>query len=485
MSRFLPWLFCCFAVFTAGCSLGPNYSRPDLGIEVPEVYVAAPAGEAGTLLPQDRWWRGFNAPGLNTLVSEVVENNTDIRQAAAAVLEYRSVLRQRRADEYPVLDLQTQALRQEQSVANLFGEPATVRTDTFSLTLPASFEIDLWGRLSRATEAARADLLAAEENRHTVVQSLVAEAVSQYFTISSLNAQLRITRRLVETFQENLDLVEARYQQGLSSILDVRQARRSLAQSEAEIPTLVQAVGRTRQALSVLKGAYPDLAAGPESEEWDLELPPAVPAGLPAELLNRRPDIRSAEASLKAACERIGVAKASRFPSISLTGSFGYSSDEISALFEPDGELWRIASGAFQPLFDGGLRQAAQRAAEARYHRQLAAYASTVLQAFADVESALLTREQQIKRYKRLTEYRNEADRTLDTALDRYQRGLASYLNVLDAQRALFQSELSLVETRNAIYTNRVALHRALGGDWGRMGDSDQRIESPVNKAKL
>jgi multidrug efflux system outer membrane protein len=192
-----------------------------------------------------------------------------------------------------------------------------------------------------------------------------------------------------------------------------------------------------------------------------------VPAGLPSELLVRRPDIRSAEAALQAACARIGAAKANRFPQITLTGSFGYSSEELTALFEPENELWQIAAGIFQPLFDAGKRKAVQRAAEARYERQLAVYAKTVLEAFSEVEGALLTRREQIDRYERLEVYLKEAGHTLETAMDRYQRGLADYLNVLDAQKALFQARLNLVETRTAIYTNRVRLYRALGGGWG------------------
>jgi multidrug efflux system outer membrane protein len=353
-------------------------------------------------------------------------------------------------------------------VVNSFtGENVTVKTDSFSLTLPASFELDLWGRLSRATEAARADLLAAEENRQTVIHSLIAEAASQYFTIQSLEARLQISRQLTRTYRENLELVEARYRQGLSSILDVRQARRSLAQSEAEIPPLVQALGKARQALAVLQGQYPAKTIGPAGAQSRFELPPPIPAGLPAGLLNRRPDIRAAEASLKAACARIGVAKANRFPQIRLTGSFGYTSNELQELFEPENELWQLAAGIVQPVFDAGKRKAAQRAAEARYRQQVAQYAKTVLEAFSEVEAALLTRRQQMDRYERLEIYLKEAKATLDTALDRYQRGLANYLNVLDAQKARFQAELSLVETRNAIYTNRVSLYRALGGGWG------------------
>ena len=462
-------LFWIFGFLTAGCmKLGPEYQRPDTDFETPGAF--AEAGQAGPqpYVPQHNWWKQFEAPRLNEVVARVLTHNPDIRKAAASVLEYRALIGQTRADQFPSLDLNAQASRAQQSVVEPFtGENVTVKTDTFTLTLPASFELDLWGRLSRATEAARADLLAAEENRQTVIHSLIAEAVSQYFNIQSLEARLQISRRLTRTYRENLELVEARYRQGLSSILDVRQARRSLAQSEAEIPPLVQALGKARQALAVLQGQYPAKPAEPSGGQSRFELPPPIPAGLPAELLNRRPDIRAVEASLKAACARIGVAKANRFPQIRLTGSLGYTSNELQELFEPENELWQIAAGIVQPVFDAGKRGFAQKAAEARYRQQEAQYAKTVLEAFSEVEAALLTRRQQIERYERLEIYLKEAKATLDTALDRYQRGLANYLNVLDAQKASFQAELSLVETRNAIYTNRVSLYRALGGGWG------------------
>lgn len=468
MKRLAPALIViCLAI--AGCMrLGPDYKRPEAGIGVPGKYQET--GETGTsqYVANNKWWEEFGDPHLNQIVAKTIFSNPDIHKAAASVMEARSIVRQTRADQYPSLDLDANASRQQQSVIDYMagGDYTTVKTDSFSMTLPASFEIDLWGRLARATEAARADLLAAEENRRTIVQSLVAEAVTQYFNIQSLEAQLRITRQLTETYEKNLELVEARYRRGLTSVLEVRQARRSLAQSEAEIPSLTQAIGKARQALAVLQGRYPEAAGDKANRKKEVDPPPPIPTGLPSELLNRRPDIRAAEASLEAACARIGVAKANRFPQITLTGSYGYTSNELQSLFEPESELWRIASDIYQPVFDAGKRKAAQKAAEARYRKQLAAYAKTVLDAFAEVEGALLTRKQQIERRSRLMDFSNEAEATLETAFDRYQRGLTDYLNVLDAQQAKFQADLNLIKAEYTIYTNRVALYRALGGGW-------------------
>lgn len=461
------------ALATAGCmALGPDYQRPERLTAIPRTYESSD-NDIQPYVSNSKWWEEFNDSRLNRIVARVVAGNPDIQKAAASVMESRALVGQTRADQYPSIELNASASRQQQTIVEpMSGDNVSVKTDSFSLTLPASFELDLWGRLARATEAARGDLLAAEENRRTIVQSLIAEAVSQYFNIQSLKEQLRITQKLTQTHQENLELVEARYRRGLTSVLEVQQARRSLAQSEAEIQPLLQAIGKARQALAVLQGSYPT-SSEQTAQASEFKLPPPIPAGLPSDLLNRRPDIRAAESTLKAASARIGAAKANRFPQINLTGSFGYTSDELNALFKPESELWKIASGIFQPLFDAGKRKSAQQAAQARYQKQLAAYAKTLLDAFAEVEGALLTRKQEIDRRSRLQVFVNEADATLQTALDRYQRGLTDYLNVLDAQQANFQAELNLVKTQYAIYTNRVALYRALGGGWDNLEGSD------------
>ncbi len=457
-----------FLAATGCMRLGPDYERPKTGIDIPEAYKERKTRQTRSCLPQDLWWQQFDDPRLNRVIADVLRSNQDIAKAAASVSEAAAVAGQTAADQLPSLDLNAEASRQEQSfVSPMAGGYQSVRIDSFSLTLPASYEVDLWGRLARATEAARAELLAAEKNRQAVVQSLVAEAAAQYFNIQYLQRQLSVTRELKNSYQENLELIEARYRRGLASVLELRQARRSLAQSESEIPPLKQSIGKARHKLAVLQGKYPETGGLQNDPATAFALPPAVPAGLPSELLNRRPDIRAAEASLQAACAKIGAAKASRFPQITLTGSFGYTSEELDLLFEPRNQLWRIATGIVQPVFDAGKRKAAQRAAEARYEKQLAAYAKTVLDAFAEVEGALLTREQQIDRYKRLQDYLTEAQKTLGTALARYRRGVTDYLNVLDAQQAKYQAELSLLDTQYAIYANRVSLYRALGGGWG------------------
>ncbi len=457
----------------AGCtSLGPDYQRPGLGTGVPRTWLQGP-GEPGERGVQERWWEAFGRPELDRMMQDILERNLDIREAAARVLEVRARLTSSRADRFPKVDFETGARRQRQTVTTAIPtlqgpvqEARRTTIDSHDLSLPASFELDLWGRLARAEEAARQDLLQAEENRRTVVQSVVAETASLFLQTEALERRLHITRRRIENYEQSLALVERRYEHGLTSILDVRQARRSLARAQALLPPVRQDLGKTRHALSVLAGRYPEAGdPGAPSEVAFRGIEP-VPPGVPSDLLERRPDIRAAEASLRALNARVGEALASRFPRISLTGSFGYSSETLNRLLEPASELWNIAMGAAYPLFDAGRLKAAQRAAEARYRQGAAAYARTVLQAFAEVEDALLTREEQLERRERLLEFLEEARVTQEVAESRYGRGLVDYLNVLEAVQTRYQAEEEVVLADLAIATNRVALHRALGGGW-------------------
>jgi multidrug efflux system outer membrane protein len=435
-------------------NLGPNYRRPGIGIKVPDSYQHTPA-ETAMPEPDDQWWRAFNDLELNQLVDEVLKNNLDIKIATAAVLEVRAQLVSTRADRFPQMGVEAGVERRQ------IPKPSSVSIDrtstTYDLALPASFEIDLWGRLARAEEAARANLLQAEENRRTVAQTVVAETVTLYLQMESFERAIEIAERLVESFRRSLTLVESRYKRGLTSVLDVRQARRVLAGAESTLPSLRQDLGITQQALAVLLGRYPETRPPRlQPEDYYNRLAP-VPPGLPSELLLRRPDVRAAEDQLVALNALVGVAKASRFPRIVLTGSYGYTSDDLDRLFKPENELWGIALGIAQPLFDAGKLQAAQ-------------YAKTVLTAFAEVEGAFLTREEQLKRRKYVVIFLHEAREAQRLAESRYEKGLVDFLTVLDTQRTRFEGERDLVVVDFVLLNNRVNLHRALGGGWADPG---------------
>jgi multidrug efflux system outer membrane protein len=446
--------------------VGPDYAPPKPPAGMPSAYQHAAPGENQLPAPPDDWWRTFQDPELNQLVEAVVANNLDIRKAVAAVLEVRAQFRETRADRWPTLSIEARASQTRQTTTSTLTGTATT-SESYSLYLPATFELDLWGRLARAEDALRAQLLAAEENRLAIAQTVVAETVDLYLTKIALEREVHVTRRSVQAYKDSLDLVTRRYNKGLTSILDVRQARRTLAQTEAGLPLLVQELGLAQQNLELLAGRYP-LSHPAKIPPEDYYVPYAqVPAGLPSNLLNRRPDIRTAEARLKALHAQVGVAYASRFPRITLTGQWGYKSDDLSDLFDSTSELWNIAAGLVQPLFDFGKRKAAQRAAQARFMQGQVDYARTVLSAFADVENALLTRQQQLQRREGVLIFLSEARATQKTAQQRYERGLVDYLAVLEAQQVRFRAELELIRVEKAIYQNRVALHRALGGGWG------------------
>ena len=311
-------------------------------------------------------------------------------------------------------------------------------------------------------------MLQSEEIRLATAQSAVAEAISLYLEMEAIERQIQITEQSIQVYRQSLSFVENRYKRGLAANLELRQARRTLAEAESGLPTLLLELGVVQQNLSVLMGEYPTTRpARLQPDEYYKHLEP-VPPGVPSELLLRRPDLRAAEANLRALNARVGVALASRFPSITLTGSYGYLSDDVLKLFQPESLFWSLAGGVLQPLFDGGALKAQQLGAEAAYQGGVVAYAETVLNAFAEVENALLTRREQEERRKHLLVFLNEARETQKAAEKRYARGLTEYVNVFEAQQTRYQAEQNLVLTDLAIMTNRVALHRALGGGWAQ-----------------
>ena len=461
----------CYLMVTAyylilyGCiDLGPDYQRPDLGIETPQSFEYTPA-ETRSLVVDDRWWEVFNDRELNQYVEQALKNNWDLKQAAARILEARSEYVRIRADRFPTVDISGIKDRRQVSGGDL-GDSQIL--DRYDLTAPASYEVDLWSKLKKASQAAWADILQEEEARRSIAQTVVAETISLYLDMEAVERRLQIAEQSIKAFRESLQFVETRYRRGLTSALDVRQARRVLAEAETIVPQLEQELGIIQQQLSVLIGRYPDTrAARTQPDDYYKELAP-VPPGLPSDLLWQRPDLRAAEADLKSLNELVGVAKANRFPRITLTGSYGWSSDELNNFLTGDNVVWNITYGIVQPAFNAGRLKAGQRAAEARYQQGVARYVQTVLDAFAEVEQALLTREAQLDRRARELRFLEEARATQRVAQNRYIRGLVIYLDVLNAQITRYQAEDSLVQVDLALYRNRVALHRALGGGWGQ-----------------
>jgi multidrug efflux system outer membrane protein len=449
-------------VVHACINLGPDYQKPELGIQTPNSYEYAPS-DSQSLVVDDRWWESFADRELNDLVEAVIENNWDIKQAAARILEARAQYVRVRADRFPNVDIA--GVKDRRLVGGGQSEDGII-VDNYELRAPADYEVDLWSRLKKASQAAWDDILREETARLAVAQAVVAETVTLYLEMESVERRLQIAAQSIEAFRQSLQFVETRYRRGLTSVLDVRQARRVLAQAETLVPQLEQELGIIQQQLAVLAGRYPEThAPRRQPPDYYKQLPP-VPPGLPSDLLWRRPDLRAAEAQLKSLNELVGVAKAARLPTITLTGSYGWSSNELSNLLRRENIAWNLTAGIVQPAFNAGRLKANQRATEARYQQGAAEYVKTVLTAFAEVERALLTRERQMDRRERELNFLEEARATQRVAENRYIRGLVIYLDVLNAQITRYQAEDSLVLVDLALLTNRVELHRALGGGW-------------------
>ena len=447
-----------------GCiNLGPQYQHPDVNIEIPKFYQSDSIMPNADAVIADRWWHDFNDPKINRLVEDVLRYNWDLKQAAARILQTRAEYVQASADRWPQVNFDYDWDERRFGGVNV-GRGQTITTH--QVTFLALFEIDLWSRLAKASRAAWNEILVDEENRRTLAQSLVAETINLYLQIEAFERRLQIAAESIAAFERSLQFVETRYRRGLTSALDVRQARRSLAGAQTRVPELQQQLGTIQQQLSILLGRYPETHPARAQPADYYRQPQPVPTGLPSTLIRHRPDIRAAEMRLQALNEQIGAAKADRFPKITLTGSYGWNADGKDRLFKSDSVVWNFARGVVQPLVDADRLKARQRGVEAQYQQAVSDYANTVLNAFAEVEGALLIRQKQLERRQREVIFLEEARATQRVAQNRYIKGLIQYLDVLDAQQTRFTAEDNLAQVDLSILTNRVNLHRALGGSW-------------------
>jgi multidrug efflux system outer membrane protein len=446
------------------CAAGPDYERPEL--EVPENYIQpVQQGESFANTP---WWELFEDPQLQELIRIALEENQDLGIAAARVEEFRAVLGVTRADQFPTVDITASGAQTEGS-DNVF--PGSVpgfgndKVENYRLSADVFWELDLFGRLRRSTEAARAQLLATEEAQRSITISLVASVASSYMLLRDLDAQLEIARRTESTRTDSLGIIQARFDKGTVPKLDVNQAEIELAVAQAAVAVAERAVTQTENALAVLLGRNPGaIPRGLALEQQTL--PPGIPSGLPSELLQRRPDVLASEAELAAQTARIGVAQAARWPSLSLTGALGFESDDLSTLTDSGSDFWSAGLGIVQPLFNAGRNRSRVEAEEARTEQALLAYEQTVQRAFREVEDALVAvrtyRAEHEARKRQVAAARSAA--TLSRA--RYDGGVTSYLEVLDTERSLFNAELTESQTLRLYINAIIELYKALGGGW-------------------
>lgn len=448
------------AALTSGCMLvGPDYERPP--VQVPSDW-RLPAGTAAELT-NSPWWQQFGDPVLDRLITTALENNRDLKLAAARVEQFQGQLTATTGEQFPLLDAAGTAGRERLSAdQRLPGESATLGVN--SLAAGVSFELDLWGKLRRATESARAQLLSSEEARRTVVLTLVSGVATSYISLRDFDARLAIARNTLASRAESLRIAKLRFQAGITSELDLRQAESEYESTQAVIPQLEQAIAQQENALSVLLGRDP----GPIERGRSLaELrAPAIPAGLPSDLLERRPDIRDAEQQLIAANAQIGVARAAYFPTISLTGQVGTASTQLGELFTGPARVWQYALPVSVPIFTFGRIEGSVAATEAVQRQALESYRKSIQTAFREVDDGLIaarkTREQG-EAQRRQTE---ALARYLKLARLRYDNGYTSYLEVVDAERNLFNAQLSLVQTRGSELSALIGLYKAMGGGW-------------------
>ncbi len=473
----------------AGCAVGPDYIRPDLETEVPVEWTPRPtmsdvliqnAGESGPS-KNWRWWESFNDTTLNFLVEQALVHNNDLAAAAGRVLEAEAFLGAAQSNQWPTLEIGGNASRNKLSQGSSTPFSQT-HSNAFSVNATLRYEADLWGRLARGKEAALATLLASEQDRRALVQSLIANVVRTWLEIRELQMQVELNNGTVQSFTDNLEAVRNRYHRGLVTALDVHLAGQNLASAQAVGPANRQRLGQARRRLEILIGHYPAgliNSSDLENEDGSLKqvvMPEplaAIPAGLPSDMLQRRPDLVAAEMRLHSTVARVGEAKAALYPRISLTASAGTSSTELNDLFTAPTDVWSLAGNLFMPLLNRGATQAQIKAAEARVIQSTAQYRGTILQAFSEVENALDQDHFQKLQEEYLTDSVNQASRSVDLAEDRYLRGLDNILVALESQRRLYNAESQLLTTQRLRRTARVNLIQALGGPWDEL-NTDQ-----------
>jgi len=482
-------------LFTTGCAVGPNYRRPK--VDVPGAYRGAPSlepekpqqaseqlssggntspgGQAGGRTPEaasvpseqsfgdQKWWEVFQDPELQRLIRTALQNNYDVRIAATRILEAQAQLGITRADQLPTIGAGAAAVNERIPKQ----KPVNQEFETSATSVGASlvWELDFWGKYRRATEAARANLLATEWGHKAVINTLVSNVAASYFQLCALDLQLDISRRTLVSRQESLQLTRTLSDGGAGTLLDVRQAEQLVSVAAETIPNLERQIQQEENFISTLLGDNP----GPIARGMKLtEQPhlPEVPAGIPSHLLERRPDIRAAEAELMAANAQIGVAKAAYFPQITLTANSGFQSSALTSLFTGPAGLWSFGGSLAQPIFAGGRIKSGVRLSEARQQELVLTYQQTIQQAFRGVSDSLVG-------YQKNREFREHQERLVLAAQDaarlselRYRGGATSYLEVLTNETNAFNAELGLAQAQLNELVSLVDLYRNLGGGW-------------------
>lgn len=449
--------FLLIVLLLSSCTLGPDYERPEVAL--PEAHRGSDITqqEAAEMAELD-WWNLFDDPVLEELITTALDENRDLLIATARIEEARAVARVARGERYPTIGIDGEALRELE-----VGDESAA--DTFTLTATVAWDTDLWGRLRRANEAARARLLETVETRRGVILSLVGDVSRSYFELRDLDRRLAVTLGTISTRRDALEIAILRFEGGLTSQLEVRQAETELASAEALAPSLALLRAEKENEISLLLGRFPgEIVRGKDLE--DQVIPPDVPSGLPSELLQRRPDVRAAEQQLIAANAEVGVAVANLYPQLVLSGFGGSESDELGSLLSSGTGIWELVANLTAPIWQGGRLRAGVDASRARFEQAVLAYDESILQACGEVSNGLFSVRASQESLESTQRLELAARQYLELANLQYANGVVAYLDVLDAQRQLFSAELDLSEQTRDRLISVVDLYLALGGGW-------------------
>jgi multidrug efflux system outer membrane protein len=472
-SRFLYVLFALLAI--AGCAVGPNYKRPT--VNAPATFRGA-TGQATNSFGDMPWWEVFHDEQLQHLIRVALTNNYDLRIAFARVEQAREIIIENRAGLFPQINYAGLAGKGKNVGAggNVAPSPHTVGTIGADVNL--SWELDVWGRVRRLTEAARAQYLATAEARHDITVSLISQVAASYLQLIALDRDLEIARDTTNSFAQSLRIFQRRLTGGVGSKLETMSAQALFDANAALIPAIEQQIVAEENLLSILLGQNPGPIA--RKSDWNGESPPDIPPGLPSSLLERRPDIRTAEFQLRAANAQVGVAVADFFPNFDLTSLLGQVSTNLATFTSGAGFAWSIGASVTGPIFQGGRLRARHRETLAIREQAVLQYQSTIVRAFQDVSNALIARQKSAEAtvsQARAVEAYKEA---LRLALERYRLGKSNYYEVLQQQQQLFPTERALLQNRLNQYLAAVQLYRALGGGW----QYDESRDSKQSRAR-
>lgn len=467
------------AFILSGCMIGPHYQRPK--VDTPESW-RFEEKEARDVA-NTAWWEQFEDPILNELIHTALKENKDLKIATARIEQFFGLYWATRGEQFPEVYGGGTAGMERISRRGLNDLSPTAKDtgDLYQVFLNGSWEIDFWGRLRRATEAARADLLSSEEGRRTVILTLVTSVANAYINLRNFDKQLEITKRTAKTREESHRIFKLRFQGGVVSELELNQVKSEYEQALANIPALEKTIAQQENALSILLGQNP--GAIPRGKSIDELTLPSVPQGLPSDLLERRPDIRQAEQDLIGTNARIGVARSLYFPTISLTGSAGSSSSQLTDLFTGPARMWSFAWPIAAPIFTAGRISGQVKTAEAVQKQTLSRYLQSLQNAFREVDDALVD---QMKSREQLDIQANQVESLRKYAYFarlRYENGYTSYIEVLDAERSLFNAELSYTQTKGSLFQALVNAYKAMGGGW--VNEADKMVSDSGRPASL